>query len=309
MEILRTVAEVRAWRARTLPAGALGAGALGAGDLDAAGRAGMGLVPTMGYLHAGHLSLIERARADCAWVAASIFVNPAQFDSTQDLSAYPRDTERDLALLEAAGCDALFLPEPAEMYPPGFQTWVEPGGVAAPLEGAHRPGHFRGVATVVAKLFGIFGPTRAYFGQKDFQQLQVVRTLVRDLNLPVAIVGCPTLREPDGLAMSSRNARLGPAERAAAPALYRALEAARAAWSGGERSGPVLRQRMRSVLEAEPLARVDYLSVADPATLDELDAVPGPALLSLAVRIGPVRLIDNLLLPAPGEDPGSGSRA
>lgn len=299
MEILRTVAEVRAWRSREL----------GSGPSDSGGPAGLGLVPTMGYLHAGHLSLIERARADCSLVAASIFVNPAQFDSAQDLSAYPRDTERDRALLEAAGCDALFLPDPAAMYPPGFQTWVEPGGVAAPLEGAHRPGHFRGVATVVTKLFGIFGPARAYFGQKDYQQLQVVRTLVRDLDLPVAIVGCPTLREPDGLAMSSRNARLGPAERAAAPMLYRALRQARAAWSAGERSGPALRQRMRGVLEAEPLARVDYASVADPATLDELDAVPGPALLSLAVWIGPVRLIDNLLLPAPGEVPDSGSRA
>jgi pantoate--beta-alanine ligase len=275
MDLFPTIPAVRTWRAT---------------------RPDVGFVPTMGFLHEGHIALVRRARDENAHVAASIFVNPSQFGPREDLGAYPRDLPRDLAMLAAAGCDMVFVPEAAEMYPPGFQTWVEVGAVGAPLEGARRPGHFRGVATVVAKLLGIVQPARAYFGQKDAQQLAVIRTMVRDLDLPVAVVGCPTVREADGLALSSRNVYLGPAERAAAPVLYRALGAARDAWRSGERSAERLRQAMRAVLDAEPLADTDYVSVADPLTVDELTTVTGGALLSMAVRIGRARLIDNLTL-------------
>ncbi len=277
MKIAQTIAEVRAWRA------------------EVEGR--LGLVPTMGYLHEGHLSLLRRARAENARVAASIFANPAQFDRADDLARYPRDVPRDTAMLREVECDLLLLPEPAEIYPEGYQTWVEPGAVAEPLEGAHRPGHFRGVATVVLKLLNIFQPDRAYFGQKDAQQLAVVRRMVMDLNLPVEIVACPTLREPDGLAMSSRNSRLSQAERAAAPVLYRALSAAREAWLAGESDAETLRSLMRSILAREPLADTEYVSLADPLSLTELARARAGALLSMAVRVGPVRLIDNLELP------------
>jgi pantoate--beta-alanine ligase len=256
----------------------------------------VGLVPTMGYLHAGHLSLVERARRENDRVAASLFVNPAQFGPSEDLARYPRDLERDTRLLEAAGCDLLFAPDAGEMYPPGFETVVDVGSVSAPLEGGRRPGHFRGVATVVLKLFGILQPDRAYFGQKDAQQLAVIKKMVRDLDVPVDVRACPTVREDDGLAMSSRNLYLDPEDRGAAPALHRALAAARDRWTAGERDAEALRQAMRTVLAAEPRIRVDYVSVADPETCRELDRVAGPALLSLAAAVGKARLIDNVVV-------------
>jgi pantoate--beta-alanine ligase len=258
----------------------------------------VGLVPTMGYLHAGHASLVRRARAECAHVAASVFVNPTQFGPAEDLARYPRDLPRDQRLLQEAGCDLLFAPEPAEVYPPGFATSVDVGPVSSPLEGERRPGHFRGVATVVLKLFGIFQPGRAYFGQKDAQQLAVIRRMVRDLDVGVEVLGCPTVREADGLAMSSRNAYLGPEDRRAAPVLYRALLRARELWDRGDRDPGVLRAGMLAVLQAEPRARVDYVSVADPVTLQELASPRAAALASMAVFVGKARLIDNMVLEA-----------
>lgn len=258
----------------------------------------LGLVPTMGALHAGHLALVARAGVENDCVAASIFVNPTQFGPHEDLATYPQPRERDLALLREHAVDLVWTPTPADVYPPGFQTWIDVGEVSRPLEGAHRPGHFRGVATVVAKLFNAFTPDRAYFGQKDAQQLAVIRRMARDLNFPLEIVACPTVREPDGLAMSSRNSYLNPEQRAAATVLYRALSAARSQVESGERDGAVLRAAMQTVLDQEPLAQTDYVSVADPETLQELARVEDGALLSLAVRIGQVRLIDNLLLGA-----------
>ena len=256
-----------------------------------------GFVPTMGYLHEGHLSLVRRARAENDRVAVSIFVNPTQFGPHEDYARYPRDLERDLRLLEPLGVDLVFVPSVEEMYPSGFQTWVIVEEVSRPLEGASRPGHFRGVATVVAKLFNILQTDRAYFGQKDAQQTVVIRRMVQDLNIPVEIVICPTVREPDGLAMSSRNTYLNPEERRAATVLFRALQAAKARYEAGERDAEGLREAMREVIRAEPLARIDYVSVADPETLQELERVEGPALLSLAVYIGTTRLIDNIMLP------------
>ena len=256
----------------------------------------LGLVPTMGALHAGHLALVERARAENSAVAVSIFVNPTQFGPNEDLARYPRDLPRDLRMLEAAGVALVFVPTVDEIYPEGFSTSVEVEGMARVLEGAARPGHFKGVATVVCKLLNIVDAERAYFGQKDAQQTVVVRRMARDLNMRTEIVVVPTVREPDGLALSSRNAYLGPAERAAAPVLYRALQAARSAWDAGERDAHALRGAMSAVLAREPLARVDYVSVADPWTLVELEHVTDGALLSLAVRIGRTRLIDNLPL-------------
>jgi pantoate--beta-alanine ligase len=276
MRVAATIAEVRGWRREA------------AGDV--------GLVPTMGYLHAGHISLVERARRESARVAASVFVNPTQFGPGEDLARYPRDLERDLRMLEGAGCELVFAPTPEEMYPRGFATVVDPGPVAAPLEGTRRPGHFQGVATVVLKLLGAFTPARAYFGEKDAQQLAVIRRVVADLDLPVEVVGCATVREKDGLAMSSRNSYLDPAHRRAAPVLYRALAAARDAVRGGERDAGAVRRVLRSVIEAEPLARLDYAAVADPDTFQELASVDGPALALLAVQVGPARLIDNLRL-------------
>lgn len=256
----------------------------------------LGLVPTMGYLHAGHRSLLDRARRENDRVAASLFVNPAQFGPQEDLARYPRDLPRDQRLLEEAGCDVLFAPSVEEMYPPGFETTVDVGRIAAPLEGARRPGHFRAVATVVLKLLDIFQPARAYFGEKDAQQLAVVRRMVRDLDLPVVVCGCPIVREPDGLALSSRNTYLSAEERRAAPVLYRALCAARDRWTAGERDAEGLRRLMTEVLAREPLARVDYVSVADPDTLQEQDHARSPLLISMAVFFGPTRLLDNLRL-------------
>jgi pantoate--beta-alanine ligase len=258
----------------------------------------LGLVPTMGYLHAGHLSLVERARAECETVAASIFVNPTQFAPHEDFDSYPRDQERDLELLRAAGVDLVLAPETAEVYPPGFDTVVDVRGVTEMLEGTARPGFFRGVATVVCKLLNIVQPERAYFGQKDAQQAVVIRKLVRDLNIPVEIIVGATVREPDGLAMSSRNAYLSPEERQSAPVLFRALSTAQQQYEAGERDAEKLRQTMRAVLDAEPLAQTEYVSTADPDTLRELAHVDERgALLSMAVKIGPARLIDNLVLP------------
>ncbi len=277
MQILRTVAEFRQARAS---------------------YGTLGLVPTMGALHAGHLSLVRYAVAECDAVAVSIFVNPTQFGPDEDFARYPRDIERDLQLLRDQRVQLVFVPDLAEMYPPGFATYVHVEQVSEPLEGAVRPGHFRGVATVVCKLFLISGANRAYFGQKDAQQTVVIRRMVTDLHIPTEVRVCPTLREHDGLAMSSRNAYLNPDERQAAPVLYRALQAAGALYVQGRRDGEALREAMRRVLASEPMAEVEYVSAADPQSLRELDAVgEAGVLLSLAVRIGQTRLIDNILLP------------
>lgn len=256
-----------------------------------------GFVPTMGALHEGHLSLVRLARERCPRVAASIFVNPTQFNDKKDLERYPRTLERDMEMLRTAGCDVVFAPEPGDIYPDGFSTAIDVGAVTRPLEGAMRPGHFNGVAVVVTKLLNIVRPTHAVFGQKDAQQLAVIRRMVRDLDLPVEIVAGPTMREADGLAMSSRNALLTAEDRMAAPVLYRALCAVREAYAAGERSGDVLRAQMSKALGAEGRAAPEYVSVAHPVTLAELDRVgPEGALVSLAVRLGAVRLIDNVVL-------------
>jgi len=257
----------------------------------------IGLVPTMGWLHVGHRSLIQRARSENATTVVTIFVNPRQFNSPDDLARYPRSEARDLAICAEEGVDLVFAPPVDEVYPPGFDTTVSIGAVGQPLEGAARPGHFEGVATVVAILFALVGAHRAYFGQKDAQQVMVVRRMAIDLALPTDVVACPTVREPDGLALSSRNVHLSAAERAAAPVLHRALLAARSRWVAGERSADTLRQVMSDELALEPLAKVEYASVADGQTLRELTRVDGPALLSLAVRFGSTRLIDNEPLP------------
>jgi len=256
----------------------------------------IGLVPTMGALHEGHISLVRYACADDDTVVVSIFVNPTQFGPSEDFAHYPRDADRDLTLLRDLGTDVVFMPPVEEVYPQGFDTHVEVEKLTQRLEGASRPGHLRGVSTVVTKLFNIVQPHRAYFGQKDAQQLAVIRRLTRDLDLPVEVVGLPTVREPDGLAMSSRNAYLSPEERKAASVLYRSLEAAQELWRSGVRDAPLIRRRMGEVLAAEPLAHVDYVSVADAETLEELETVERPALVSLAARIGKTRLIDNVTL-------------
>ncbi len=253
----------------------------------------VGLVPTMGWLHDGHRALMRRARAADATTVATIFVNPRQFNVPADFTKYPRDEARDLEICEAEGVDIVWAPPVDEVYVPGFDTIVHVGAIAEPLEGAARPGHFDGVATVVAILFGVVGADRAYFGQKDAQQVMVIRRMALDLALPTEVITCPTVREPDGLALSSRNVHLTPEQRAAAPVLHRALLAAKAAHDAGERSAEALRMWMIETLGAEPLAEVEYVSVADGATLAELDRVTGPALLSLAVRFGSTRLIDN----------------
>jgi pantoate--beta-alanine ligase len=255
----------------------------------------LGLVPTMGWLHAGHRSLIARARAESATVAVSIFVNPRQFGSPADLDRYPRNEARDLAVCAEEGVDLVWAPGVDDVYPAGFDTAVRVGAIGRPLEGAARPGHFEGVATVVAVLLGLVRPERAYFGMKDAQQLRVIARMATDLAL-ATVVACPTVREPDGLAMSSRNVHLSPAERAAAAVLYRALQAGRARRDAGERDGEEIRAAVRAALATEPLAEVEYVSLADDASLAELERVDGPALLSLAVRFGSTRLIDNVTL-------------
>ena len=257
----------------------------------------LGFVPTMGFLHEGHISLVRAAKARMGAVAVSIFVNPTQFAPTEDLSRYPRDLDRDLTLLSEAGCDLVFTPGADEVYPAGFSTRVEVDGVTSPLEGAVRPGHFSGVATVVLKLFNMVQPDAAWFGQKDAQQCAVLRRMAADLDLPVEIVVAPTVREADGLAMSSRNVYLGSEDRAAAVVLIRALTAAEAAFETGERDADGLRALMTSLLQGEPRGVPDYVSIADPDTLQELQTVDERgAVASLAVRFGKTRLIDNLLL-------------
>jgi pantoate--beta-alanine ligase len=256
-----------------------------------------GLVPTMGYLHKGHLSLVKRAKAENDRIAVSIFVNPTQFGPNEDLAAYPRDLDRDLKLLEPLGVDLVLNPTPEVMYPPNFQTYVTVEEITKYLEGAARPTHFRGVATVVVKLFNIVGAERAYFGQKDAQQVIVIKRMVKDLDLPIQIVVCPTMRERDGLAMSSRNTYLDDEQRQAAPVLYRALCAAKDAFDQGERDGYTLRAIMHRIIEAEPQAKLDYVSAADATTLQETSTIDEARglLLSMAVRIGKPRLIDNFL--------------
>lgn len=270
----------------------------------------VGLVPTMGYLHEGHLSLIRRAKSECDHVVVSIFVNPTQFGVNEDLSKYPRDLERDLSLIASLSTPSLrqaqdnasasevfvWTPTPEIMYPTGYQTWVEVDAVTRPLEGSVRPTHFKGVTTVVAKLFNAVQPHKAYFGQKDAQQAAVIRQMTRDLNFPVDVIVCPIVREADGLAMSSRNKYLEGADRKAATVLFRALSAAKSAYEGGERNADVLRGKMKEVLESEPRANVQYVSCANYDTLEELDVVKGKTLLSLAALLGKTRLIDNFVL-------------
>ncbi|HET7701925.1 MAG TPA: pantoate--beta-alanine ligase [Candidatus Limnocylindrales bacterium] len=259
----------------------------------------VGLIPTMGWLHEGHRTLMRRARAENATTIATIFVNPRQFNEAADYQRYPRNEARDLAICGDEGVDLVFAPGVDEVYPPGFDTTVAVGAVARPLEGVARPGHFEGVATVVAILFGLIGAERAYFGQKDAQQVLVIRQMARDLAIPTEVIAVPTVREPDGLALSSRNVHLSTADRAAAPVLRRALLAGRARWEAGERAADAIRAAMWEVLAAEPRATPAYVSVADGRTLAELDRVVDgePALLSLAVRFGSTRLIDNEPLP------------
>ena len=266
-------------------------------------QAPVGFVPTMGALHAGHASLVERARHDSASVVASIFVNPTQFGPNEDFTRYPRDEAGDLSVLEGLGVDLVFVPAVDEIYPPGSSSSVDVGGVGDVLEGAARPGHFKGVATVVSILFNLVRPERAYFGQKDGQQVVVIRRFVRDLGVPVEIVVCPTVREPDGLAMSSRNRYLTEDERLEAPALYRALTRASEAATDGERSADRLRELMSDELSTARLGKADYVSVAAAETLEELSTLEGPALASLAVRFPSARLIDCLPIGAPDGSP------
>ncbi len=253
----------------------------------------IGFVPTMGYLHAGHISLVRRAKAENKHVVVSIFVNPAQFGPQEDFAAYPRDTERDKSLLKEEKVDAIFMPNGAEMYPEGCSTWIELGDIVRRLEGASRPDHFRGVATIVAKLFNIVAPTRAYFGQKDAQQLVVIRKMAADLDMGAEIVTVPTMREHDGLAMSSRNVYLDPDTRESAVVIYQALITALKLYEKGERNASPLRAAMASLIENEPAAAIDYISIANSDTLEELTYIDHPALVSMAVKIGKTRLIDN----------------
>ncbi len=275
MHIARTIADFRAWR-RVLTGGTLG------------------LVPTMGYLHDGHLSLVRASKHDNVHTAATIFVNPTQFAPNEDLARYPRDEARDLALLKAEGVDAVFIPAADEMYATDASTYVEVEHLTSRLEGASRPTHFRGVTTVVLKLFNITQPERAYFGQKDAQQLAVVRRMVRDLDVPVEIVGMPIVREPDGVAMSSRNVNLTPEQRSAARVLSRSLRLAESIVAAGQRDAAEVRASLESLISAENLAEIDYVSVADAMSLEELATIEGPALVSVAVRFGGTRLIDNV---------------
>ena len=276
MQIVRTVAEMK--------------------TLSLLSHGSVGLVPTMGYLHQGHLALVKQARSENSTVVVSIFVNPTQFGPGEDFKGYPRDVERDLRSLEKESTDIVFMPSNEEMYPEKYSSWVEVGKVTDLLEGSHRPGHFRGVTTVVAKLFNIIQPSRAYFGQKDAQQATVIEKMVDDLNMNLEVVVVPTVRESDGLAMSSRNIYLDPQERQAAAALFKALSLARQLHEKGEKNAERLRQEMTAVINKEPLAKIDYLSIADSQTLEELSEIDRTALASLAVRIGKTRLIDNVVL-------------
>jgi pantoate--beta-alanine ligase len=274
-------------------------------DAERATGRTVGFVPTMGYLHAGHLSLVEAAAADCDVVLVSIFVNPLQFAAGEDLDAYPRDLARDRELAAAAGADVLFVPATAEMYPEPVATTVSVAGASEGCEGASRPTHFAGVATVVSKLFNISGPCRAYFGEKDFQQVAVVRRMVADLSMPVEVVACPTMRDDDGLAMSSRNAYLTAEQRAVAPVLHRALTAGVDLIESGAADAGSVRAAMRDIVGTEPLAELDYLEVADPDTLEPIGSLEPhagrPVRLLGAVRLGSTRLIDNVGALVPGD--------
>ncbi len=263
----------------------------------------LGFVPTMGYLHQGHLSLVRKARAENSSVIVSIFVNPTQFESDEDLKHYPRNTERDIQMLANENVDAVFMPEVVEMYPPGFGSWVEVGNLSSKLEGASRPGHFRGVTTILTKLFNIIQPDRAYFGQKDIQQAIIVKKMVQDLNMDTKISIQPIVREPSGLAMSSRNARLNPEERQKAGVIYQALKKAEEVWQAGEKDTARIKGAVESVLRSEPLISIDYVSIADAETLDELERIERPAFVLVAVKIGKIRLIDNMLLGEAKEVP------
>jgi len=256
----------------------------------------VGFVPTMGYLHDGHLALVKQAQDENSVIIVSIFVNPTQFGPKEDFRTYPRDTERDLALLEKERTDIVFMPSDKEIYPEGYRSWVEVEKVTDRLEGSCRPGHFRGVATVVAKLFNIVEPTRAYFGQKDAQQALVIKKMVADLNMNLEVIVAATVRENDGLAMSSRNVYLNPQERQAATVLFKALTLAQNLWEKGESNAETIRQKMTSLISKEPLAKIEYVSIADAETLEELTEIDKPALASLAVRFGKTRLIDNTIL-------------
>jgi pantoate--beta-alanine ligase len=255
----------------------------------------VGFVPTMGYLHEGHLSLVRQAKEENRSVVVSIFVNPTQFGPREDFKHYPRDTKRDLAMLQPV-TDAVFMPSSEEMYPAGFDSWVEIGSITQRLEGTSRPTHFRGVATIVAKLFNIVQPTKAYFGQKDAQQVAVIKKMAAELNMNLEVIALPTVRESDGLAMSSRNTYLSPEQRQAATVLYKSLTLAQELWTRGERNAGVIRQEMAYLIQKEPLANIDYISIADNETLEELHKIKNPALVSLAVKFGKTRLIDNIVL-------------
>jgi pantoate--beta-alanine ligase len=274
MQVVKTIAEIRTLRRQI--------------------SGTVGFVPTMGFLHEGHLALVKQARLENSAVIVSIYVNPTQFGPREDFGAYPRDLDRDLELLRKEGTDIVFVPLDDEVYPPGFSSWVDVQEITERLEGASRPGHFRGVATIVAKLFNIVQPSRTYFGQKDAQQVMVIKRVVADLNMGTEVVVVPTVRESDGLAMSSRNIYLSPEERQAATILFKALRLARQLGEGGERDAEKIRQQMTSLIRKEPLVQIDYVSIADAETLEELSSIDGPALASLAVRIGKTRLIDNM---------------
>jgi pantoate--beta-alanine ligase len=275
MQVLTTIAELSHWRVGAAPP--------------------VGFVPTMGYLHEGHLSLVRRARSENSNVVVSIFVNPTQFGPHEDFQRYPRDLKRDLGLLDTEQVDAVFTPEVDEMYPTGASTMVEVEALSSILEGASRPGHFRGVATIVCKLFHLVHPDRVYFGEKDYQQLQVIQHMVHDLQMPVKVIGCPTVREPDGLAMSSRNVYLGPAERQAAVALSQALSQAARLFKDGVWDGSRLQAEVQNMLDKEPLIRTDYVAVVHPHTLQPVASLTAEgAVICLAVWIGHTRLIDNI---------------
>jgi pantoate--beta-alanine ligase len=256
----------------------------------------VGFVPTMGYLHEGHLELTRRAKAEKKIAVVSIFVNPAQFGPKEDFEKYPRDTERDLSLLKGVGTDYVFMPEPKDMYPASYNSWVEVLAVTDKLEGAARPGHFRGVSTVVAKLFNIVQPDISYFGQKDAQQCVVIKKMVKDLNMPLEIIIVPTVREPDGLAMSSRNVYLNADERRQATVLNRSLHLATKLWSQGQRDAGKVRQEMTALIQQQPLANIEYISIADTDTLEELKEMKSGTLISMVVRFGKTRLLDNITL-------------
>ncbi len=279
MKRMKRIAQVRAFTARARLGGRC-----------------VGLVPTMGALHEGHLQLVRYAQRECDSLVVSVFVNPTQFGPEEDFPIYPRTLEQDCRMLEEIGVEAVFAPEASEVYPARFDTWVVPGALAERLEGAKRPGHFRGVATIVLKLLNMVGPQAVYFGQKDYQQMLLIRRMVRDLDLDIEVVSCPTVREPDGVAMSSRNAYLEGEDRPAAQVLYRSLRRAEVLVAAGERRGPALENEIRTVIQAEPRAHFEYAEVVHPETLDPVDEIDSEAVALVAARIGPARLIDNTIL-------------